>query len=157
MPDTAKDIRNAILIALGASFLTGCSGKSEPATDDTEDTSSNLSAIPAGEYPDCSEDPEPCCVDVYCHEPADGNCIEITAENGWDAASTITGLSLGSGNCLCSEPDGPYSNEGAEAYTDTVGSCCYLVGIVGCEGRPMQVAGQLRTAPLVRGRRWGSA
>ena len=89
---------------------------------------------------------------MYCTEPVNGDCLEAENAN----AVEITGLGLGSGSCLCDDVQGPYSSEGAEAYTETTGSCCYLVGVQGCEGRPMLVAENLRKAPLIRGKRWST-
>ncbi|MEC8277504.1 MAG: hypothetical protein VX026_07310, partial [Myxococcota bacterium] len=81
-----------------------------------------------------------------CREPSDATA--------WDDATAITGLSLGSGDCLCETPEGPYNNTNATQYTSTNGECCYLVGIAGCEGRPLKIAGQIRKATLRIGHAW---
>ena len=96
-----------------------------------------------------------CCIDVYCTEPLEsGECLVSTDSTAWEDAGLITGLGLGSGSCLCEFPEGPYSNSNASDYTDDTGACCYLVGIAGCEGRPLKVAGEIRLAGLVRGKPW---
>jgi hypothetical protein len=155
-------IRNAILLSIGCSALAvACSEKEDTgdtaastATDSADPISSMYPEIPTGEYPECTEAASEyqgdCCVDVYCTESVDEECPEAENQN----AGMITGLSLGSGDCLCEDVAGPYSSQGAEAYTETTGDCCYLVGVQGCEGRPMMVRDELRKAPLVRGKAW---
>lgn len=171
------NLRNAILLSISTGIFTtiACGDKKEESnttntnTESSTETSTGtstgtntentLSPIPDGDYPECSGDTSlsmgQCCVDVYCIAPTDGeNCLVPSAETAWDDATTITGLGLGSGDCLCENPEGPYSNEGAQQYTDTTGACCYLVGVASCEGRPLLVAGEIRKAPLLRGRAW---
>ena len=61
-------------------------------------------------------------------------------------------MMLGSGSCECEAPAGPYA-----PYEGKEGDCCYTVGVQGCEGRPLMIAGRARTAPLLRGRSWAAA
>ena len=147
-------------MSIGCTAITvGCSEKEET-TDTTQpvDTSTEVSQqlppVPAGDYPECdgqtSEFTGECCVDIYCTAPVNGDCLEAEPQN----ASTITGIGLGSGNCLCDDVEGPYSNQGVEAATAANGECCYLVGVQGCEGRPMLVEENLRKAQLIRGQAW---
>jgi hypothetical protein len=90
-----------------------------------------------------------CCDEVLCTAPVDGAC---PAAEG--AAQHLTGLPPGSGRCMCGEIRGPYANRAA---TDPA-SCCYLVGAIGCEGRPLLVDGEPRLAPLLRdGGAWSEA
>ena len=157
---SAAHIRNAIFLSIGCTALAmGCSEK-ETTTDTTETNDSatevpkELPPIPDGEYPECdgqsSDFSGECCVDVYCTEPVNGDCLEAAGQN----ADAITGLGLGSGLCLCDEVQGPYANQNAEPATAANGECCYLVGVQGCEGRPMLVEENLRKAPLIRGEAW---
>ena len=159
---STNHIRNAIFVSIGCAALSmGCSEK-EGATDTTDsettDTSheiaKDLPPIPAGNYPECdgqsSESTGECCIDVYCAEPVNGDCLEGINQN----ADAITGAGLGSGSCLCDDVEGPYSNEGATAETAANGECCYLIGVQGCEGRPMLVEENLRKARLIRGKSW---
>ena len=161
--NTAEKLRAAIFLSIGCVAINvGCTEKSNDSADSTDTSTSNtgvgsgLDAIPAGEYPDCtpaeSEFEGDCCIDVYCYTPSEGDCPE--ADNS--SAMEITGEELGSGSCLCDDVQGPYSNEGAAASAETTGDCCYLVGVQGCEGRPMFVDEHLRKAPLVRGKRWSA-
>ena len=156
---TPNQIRKAIFLSIGAASVSMACAEKEESTDSNTTTDSaavdiNLPTIPAGDYPECTEASSeffgPCCVEVYCVDPTNGECVAAEEANPQE----ITGVSLGSGNCLCDPVDGPYSSEGAEAYTDTTGACCYLVGIQGCEGRPMLVDNQHIKAPLIRGQRW---
>ena len=75
----------------------------------------------------------------------DGECPEASTVD----ASALTGESLGSGTCACTGVEGPYAPP--QGQTEP---CTYTVGIQSCEGRPMNVAGQVREAPLARGAAW---
>ncbi len=46
--------------------------------------------------------------------------------------------------------DGPY----AALSPNDDGTCCYLVGTIGCDGRPLLVEGAARVAPITRRRDW---
>ncbi|MGK4001799.1 ferritin-like domain-containing protein [Sorangium sp. So ce1036] len=83
-----------------------------------------------------------CCFEVYCAAPVDGACPEAS-----EAAPHLSDLPPGgSGICRCEEPQGPYANRAASDPA----SCCYLVGSIGCEGRPLLIGGEPRLAPLER-------
>jgi hypothetical protein len=94
-----------------------------------------------------------CCVSARCYTPAEGECLAA------DERPPIP-LPPGSGTCGCSVGEastfpvsGPYApNPGGTAMPD--GTCCYLVGSVGCEGRPLVVAGAAVVAPLVSRADW---
>lgn len=169
-------LQQAIFLTIGLNTLacqdavdekdTSASSTDTNDTTDTTDTTDTSTAptntpdpIPDGDYPICSGDTSwsmgQCCVDVYCTEPeSSGDCREPSDATAWDDATAITGLSLGSGDCLCETPEGPYNNTNATQYTSTNGECCYLVGIAGCEGRPLKIAGQIRKATLRIGHAW---
>jgi len=163
-----EKLSQAILLSIGAGVFTAsaCSQDNpdtaaKATTETTTEATMNLPTIPTADYPECagesSDEMGQCCVDVYCINPTtDGECLVPSANSAWDDATTITGQNLGSGWCLCENPEGPYSNEGAEQYTTTTGDCCYLVGIASCAGRPLLVAGEIKMAPLRRGKRWNA-
>ena len=149
-----QHIKNAILLSIGCTGLAvGCSGK-EVASDTSVSNTESLSAIPTGNYPECdgqsTEFTSECCIDIYCTEKVNSECPEAVVEN----SDAITGLGLGTGNCLCEPPEGPYANTDVAAETAANGECCYLVGVQGCAGRPMLVEENLRKAPLIRGKAW---
>jgi hypothetical protein len=81
-----------------------------------------------------------CCDDVYCTAPIDGVCAS-------PADAALTGLPPGSGSCECGERKGPFAN----ADPNAVESCCYLVGSIGCDGRPLMINGAPRLAEVVPG------
>ena len=163
----AHSLRLALLLAAGLAAPLGCGDKE--LTDDTGNstggggddgggddggTGSDLYPVPDAEYPVCTGEDTggfvgACCVDVYC-TPAksDGSCAATTETT----AEEITGMMLGSGSCECEAPAGPYA-----PYEGKEGDCCYTVGVQGCEGRPLMIAGRARTAPLLRGRSWAAA
>jgi hypothetical protein len=97
-----------------------------------------------------------CCVDAYCYQPADDEaCVSPD-----DSILKLSGpdFPTGSGNCGCAvtQPEaimGPFG-ENPENPTSPAGSCCYLVGSIGCDGRALLVAGEARQAPVVRRRDW---
>lgn len=119
-------------------------------------------ALPAlatidGGYPHCSGMATmlsgPCCVSVHCIELPDagGACPPASALTEQDLGYQ----GLGSGSCRCTPIAGPYSRASARQYSDTEGPCCYTIGVMGCTGRPLLVAGKPRLAPLLRGAAWG--
>ncbi|WP_437277134.1 hypothetical protein WME90_38750 [Sorangium sp. So ce375] len=91
-----------------------------------------------------------CCYEVHCTAPVGGACPAAS-----EAPPHIQDLPPGSGTCTCSADgeggvgwiQGPYANRTASDPA----SCCYLVGSIACEGRPLLVRGEPRVAPLARG------
>ncbi|WP_438016012.1 hypothetical protein WMF18_34975 [Sorangium sp. So ce315] len=90
-----------------------------------------------------------CCYEVHCAAPVDGACPAVA-----EAKPHLQGLPPGSGSCMCDGDgeggagsiQGPYANRDASDPA----SCCYLVGHIACEGRPLLVGGEPRVAPLSR-------
>ncbi|WP_437607248.1 hypothetical protein WMF20_41550 [Sorangium sp. So ce834] len=88
-----------------------------------------------------------CCYEVHCAAPVNGACPPAT-----EAPLRIEDIAPGSGSCMCYREDlteaieGPYANRDASAPE----SCCYFVGVISCEGRPLLVRGEPRVAPLAR-------
>lgn len=81
-----------------------------------------------------------CCEEVLCTTPVDGVCAS-------PETAALTGLPPGSGTCECSERSGPFQNADAADQN----TCCYLVGSIGCDGRPLLVGGAPRLAEVVTG------
>ncbi|XXX75198.1 hypothetical protein WMF30_46875 [Sorangium sp. So ce134] len=90
-----------------------------------------------------------CCYEVHCAAPVGGACPAAS-----EAAQHLDDLPPGSGTCMCDGDGeggaesimGPFANRTASDPA----SCCYLVGSIGCEGRPLLVRGEPRVAPLTR-------
>lgn len=103
---------------------------------------------PIYEYGDGGYDGQ-CCEITLCTEPVDGAC-----PSAMDARSVLSGLPPGSGHCECSPLHGPYGG-----MSDADGAaCCYLVGSITCEGRPLRVLGEARLAEVIAGpSAWSSA
>lgn len=86
-----------------------------------------------------------CCELVGCVDPDGGVCPPLD-----QARNVIPGYPPGSGSCACAEPQGPF----APRAPDTQGACCYLYSSIGCDGRPLLVAGAARRATLVQRSDW---
>ncbi|WP_437966274.1 ferritin-like domain-containing protein [Sorangium sp. So ce260] len=90
-----------------------------------------------------------CCYKVHCAAPVGGACPAAS-----DAWPHLDDLPPGSGSCTCDGDgeggaesiEGPYANRTASDPA----SCCYLVGAIGCDGRPLLVGGEPRVAPLAK-------
>jgi hypothetical protein len=95
-----------------------------------------------------------CCISARCYTPDAGACVGPPAER------PPIPLPPGSGTCGCS-PDNPAEEVLAGPYAPNPdgmaspeGTCCYLVGSIGCEGRPLLVDGAAIVAPLSRRGDW---
>ncbi|WP_437678937.1 hypothetical protein [Sorangium sp. So ce131] len=87
-----------------------------------------------------------CCDEVHCTAPVDGACPAA-------ASVLLSDLPPGSGTCQCEDPRGPY----ASRTQGDPESCCYLVGSISCDGRPLLIRGEPRLAPLDRaGSAWST-
>ena len=113
-------------------------------------TSTALPPIPLQQVMCTGEETElegPCCVDVYCMDTNEaGVCPESSDTN----AGEVTGLSFGSGDCLCEDVTGPYAPRANEDELP----CCYLVGVYWCSGRPMFAQGTIIRATPIKGKHW---
>ncbi|MFT3768898.1 MAG: hypothetical protein QM820_25935 [Minicystis sp.] len=90
-----------------------------------------------------------CCEKTLCTAPTDGYCPAAEV-----AKPTLDGLPPGSGTCECSPIRGPYA--GTSDAGDAI--CCYLIGSIGCEGRPLVVHGEARLADVIAApSAWSSA
>ncbi|MEZ4302501.1 MAG: hypothetical protein R3B70_46665, partial [Polyangiaceae bacterium] len=79
-----------------------------------------------------------CCDEEHCIAPVDGSCPSAQE-------AVITDAPPGSGECECDERKGPYANSDAASAE----SCCYLLGSIGCDGRPLLVDNAPRLAPVM--------
>jgi hypothetical protein len=64
-----------------------------------------------------------------------------------EQAPSALGRSYGSGSCLCAPIAGPYAANPSDTPA-SAGSCCYLIGAIGCDGRPLLVDGRALTSEL---------
>lgn len=114
-------------------------------------------------YPQCYGEGNPmlfgpCCLRVFCIDPPAGQtaCKPANAVTSQE----IGYPSLGSGTCMCSVAgrpsgfSGPYSPESAQQYSTGQGSCCYLIGLHWCTGRPLVIDGRGVVAELVSDIGW---
>jgi len=97
-----------------------------------------------------------CCYEALCYESAE--CLP--ADSG-ELRPLLLGFPPGSGSCLCSfgERDavsGPFAPNRDDPELPG-GSCCYLVGGIACEGRPLLIQGVPRIAPVIARKDWGLA
>ena len=81
-----------------------------------------------------------CCFEVHCAAPVGNTCVSP------DQAA-LTNLPPGSGECECDTRSGPFQNSDPEAAD----VCCYLVGSIGCDGRPLMIEGAPRLAEVITG------
>ncbi|MFZ5897430.1 MAG: hypothetical protein ACOY0T_40630 [Myxococcota bacterium] len=98
-----------------------------------------------------------CCIDAQCYEPPVG--ADCVAADDVKLDTLLQQFPPGSGTCTCyldDEPmvSGPYAPNPAGKPL-TTGNCCYLVGAMECEGRPLVVEGSWRVAARVRRSDWG--
>lgn len=115
----------------------------------------SLPLLPSNDYPACSG-PEhdggyygQCCVSPHCYTPSYGDCAPAD-----EAQPFLPKFPPGSGDCACI-PEvgegqavvGPYRAR-PDVTPESAGDCCYLVGSISCEGRPLLIAGVARVARL---------
>lgn len=135
-------LRRLLLVVSSATALSvpagGC-GDGDASSPTASTVPKGTAETPSG-YPVCTTaGSSTCCINVLCDLPAaDGTC---PAAN--ERGSTPV--------CPCGEPSGPYAPGEAQADDSAAGrTCCYLVGSVACEGRPLLVAGVPVVAVLER-------
>jgi hypothetical protein len=96
-----------------------------------------------------------CCVVALCYTPDNGR--DCLAANDPNLVDTVPRFPPGSGDCTCSEAEpevtGPFARNPDHA-NEPPGSCCYLVGSIGCTGRPLCVHGEQVVASVVRRNDW---
>lgn len=91
-----------------------------------------------------------CCVTARCYTPDAGEaCVAVA-----DAHKKVS-YPPGSGWCLCNTPTGPFAPNPQAAPADN-GTCCYLVGSQGCDGRPLLVEGVALIASLTHRSDWAA-
>ncbi|MDC0742999.1 hypothetical protein [Polyangium mundeleinium] len=88
-----------------------------------------------------------CCDITLCTTPVNGMCPGVDKV-------VLEDRPPGSGECECEPLRGPFANED----DGSAESCCYLVGSIGCDGRPLLVQGTPRLADVREGpSAWSSA
>ena len=92
-----------------------------------------------------------CCAEVSCYTPDDGVC----AEDVFDIYAVLPNLPSGSDDCGCTPESTGESMSGPYApIASNEGSCCYIFGKIGCDGRPLLVEGAARVARIQQRRDW---
>ena len=76
-----------------------------------------------------------CCTNFHCYQPTNGTCSTAATVSPFDGLAYSPRLPPGSGTCMCGMPavTGPF----AESDGGTT-ECCYVVGSIGCVGRPLR-------------------
>jgi hypothetical protein len=95
-----------------------------------------------------------CCFKALCYESDE--CLPADAV---ELRENLSGFPPGSGSCVCEVADqpaltGPFAPNPADPEM-TSGNCCYVVGGIGCEGRPLLIHGVPRVARVVLRSDWG--
>lgn len=74
-----------------------------------------------------------CCTAVHCYPPTSERCAAPNAIGPHTGQAFTPALPPGSGTCMCGQTQGPYAQaDGGDT------ECCYVVGKIGCDGRPLR-------------------
>ena len=85
-----------------------------------------------------------CCTKLHCYTTTEATCD--TSVMPFGPREFRPSLPPGSGTCMCGETKGPFA--APDGGTD---QCCYVVGSIGCTGRPLREGdGALVAAIVVR-------
>lgn len=136
----------SLVLVAGCGGQVDAGGGGDPSTNSdppTDEAGNQLESTPEGTchgpvYDDDFGYHGQCCDEPHCIAPSAGVCPGA-------AAAVITDAPPGSGECECGERQGPYLNPDAASGE----SCCYLLGSIGCDGRPLLVEGAPRLAAVV--------
>jgi hypothetical protein len=98
-----------------------------------------------------------CCYTALCYES-----VECLPADSLELPQKLQGFPPGSGRCTCSLDgreivSGPFSPNPEDPKVPSSGNCCYVVGGIGCDGRPLMIDGMARVAPVVVRSDWGVA
>lgn len=97
-----------------------------------------------------------CCFRAHCYTPeAGGACVPATSD---ELYTLLPAYPPGSGTCGCMTEEFPTTGPFAArdgATPASAGTCCYVLGAIGCEGRPLLDAGAPVLAPVFRRGDWG--
>ncbi len=114
-------------------------------------------AAEGGQYPVCGPDQSTpggfgfhgsCCMDVVCRAPS--------TQTGLCPEPSEIHRGAGSGTCDCGATQGPFKADAAhESLTAGGQGCCYVAGIITCDGRPLFIDGRQRAARLRAASVWG--
>jgi hypothetical protein len=176
-----RDLREAIGAGAALAALTmasGCAGESSsgqlandtPAAEDSDDSPTAVPLATLEPYPlasigcfgPMSESPlygPQCCFEPNCYQPA----ASAACETNLESPQVLALLPPGSGTCGCQVLEegrpfvsGPYAvNTDAEESSLEPGMCCYVVGSVGCTGRPFVIGGIGHLAGVAYRADWG--
>lgn len=96
-----------------------------------------------------------CCFKALCYESAE--CLPASSP---ELSQQLPNFPPGSGRCTCTLPgreaiSGPFSPNSEDPDLPE-GNCCYVVGGIGCDGRPLMIDGTARVAPVVARSDWGA-
>lgn len=121
-------------------------GARQPAARRLRDPDGGLLArVPAGALACTGEEtPEmgPCCTNVHCYPPSGETCA-APGDIREHREHIQPRLAPGSGTCMCGQTQGPF------VQPDGGGECCYVVGTMGCAGRPLREGGGAVVAAVV--------
>jgi len=99
-----------------------------------------------------------CCFEAHCYTPEAGSdCAPATSN---ELSSLLPEYPPGSGSCGCMAEEFPTTGPFAprdDATPASAGACCYVIGSIGCLGRPLLVVGDPILAPVARRGDWGGA
>ncbi len=88
-----------------------------------------------------------CCTKLHCYTTTEATCDSAAMPFGQRAFNPS--LPPGSGTCTCGETKGPFA--APDSGTD---QCCYVVGSIGCTGRPLREGEAALVAAVVLRADW---
>jgi hypothetical protein len=88
-----------------------------------------------------------CCTDLHCYTPTAGTCVAAASLSPHQQPELTPRLPPGSGTCMCGTTLGPF------ASADST-QCCYVVGSIGCTGRPLREGDAALVAAVVMRADW---
>ncbi|MBL8915274.1 MAG: hypothetical protein JNM17_31510 [Archangium sp.] len=88
-----------------------------------------------------------CCTNLHCYTPTDGTCVATNEVYPHGSIMFTPSLPPGSGSCTCGTTQGPFASaDGTQ--------CCYVVGSIGCLGRPLREGESTVVAAVVARSDW---
>ncbi len=99
-----------------------------------------------------------CCFKALCYASAE--CLPADSPE-LSQRLQDAGFPPGSGRCTCQRDgqpsvSGPFSRNDGDPNASGNGNCCYVVGGIGCDGRPLMIQGEARVAPVIARSDWGA-
>lgn len=90
-----------------------------------------------------------CCTNLHCYPATSASCDTTVMPAGGPTFSPP--LPPGSGTCMCGETKGPFA-----APDGGANECCYVVGSIGCTGRPLREGESAVVAAVVLRHDWAA-